>query len=202
MIKTVLGATPFHKAKTFVFLDHSSGLAIVMAIPIMIYNVPAMKNAALFAVSFLALCQLSPATTPAQYAAQASSADDPYEKISLIASPLFVVTRDGARESVKARFVADKKSKETTLVVMYHDNGWIFLNDAFDSEGTHLATHVIKREVFVADVVDEQVSIALPPNYLKKHSQSGLDIKVDGKNSAIIVKLPPAYVEGFLLALK
>jgi hypothetical protein len=154
-------------------------------------------------VGFLSFfCGASFATTPQQFAAQASSVNDPYHKISLIASPLFVLTRDGMRVSLQARFVADQKTKETLLVVMYHDNGWLFLEDAFDSQGKHLATHVSKREVFVEDVVDEQVSITMPPNYLKTHANSGLDIRVDGKSSYVGVKLPPEYVQGFLLVLK
>lgn len=154
-------------------------------------------------VGFLSVfSEASFATTPQQFAAQASSVNDPYHNISLIASSLFVVTRDGMRISLQTRFVADQKTKETTLVVMYHDNGWLFLEDAFDSQGKHLVTHVLKREVFVADVVDEQVSIAMPPNYLKIHANSGLDIRVDGKSLAVTVKLPPAYVQGFLLVLK
>jgi hypothetical protein len=38
--------------------------------------------------------------------------------------------------------------------------------------------------------------------YLVSHAQSGLDMKLIGDTGAVIIKIPAAYVEGFLLALK
>jgi hypothetical protein len=75
------------------------------------------------------------------------------------------------------------------------------LHQTFDSQGAELETKVVSQDQNDY-AVTESIAITLSRGYLVSHAQSGLDMKLIGDTGAVIIKVPAAYVQGFLIALK
>lgn len=76
--------------------------------------------------------------------------------------------------------------------------GWYFLSSAADIDGVSLPVFELDREVESGGNVEEKVAVQLSREYLDRHAQSGLNIRVDGKRGSVTYKVPAAYVAGFL----
>jgi hypothetical protein len=99
--------------------------------------------------------------------------------------------------------VTDAGQESITLRVVYTDfNGWAFLAVAHDSDGGVLPVKVVSRDVESGSRVKEEISVDLARGYLVSHLETGLNIRVDGKDGQIVVKLPPKYVAAFMKQLE
>jgi len=76
--------------------------------------------------------------------------------------------------------------------------GWYFLSSASDVEGTVLPLVQIDRNVDQSANVEEIVGVTLSRDYLENHKSSGLNIRIAGQRGSVVVKVPGAYVAGFL----
>jgi hypothetical protein len=146
----------------------------------------------------------SPYSKPQQVAANVTRSSDQYTRVSKIAArPIPIV--DFPNTSTAQLVSLQGRSNEIDLVVqaifLHNAGGWRFLEQAFDSQGTQLATKVVSQDSDESGVT-ETVAIAVPKEYLVAHSQSGLDIKIVGRRGDVLIKLPASYVQGFLLALQ
>lgn len=84
---------------------------------------------------------------------------------------------------------------------------WHFYEEAYDSEGNKLELIKISRTVnsckdkFYGCSFSENVGVNLSKDYLEKHINAGLHIKVSGTGGHAILKISGGYVKGFLSAV-
>lgn len=133
---------------------------------------------------------------------------DQYRKVSTIVTDSFPVPDVGsflapafARASVRG-FVADSGVESMQIFVYYSGDGWKFFSSAVDIDGQALPFTPIDRQVNRATNITEQFAAELTRPYLLAHRATGLDMRFDGKNGSLVVKLPPTFVQSFLAKLE
>ena len=87
------------------------------------------------------------------------------------------------------------KKAEPYIIGEFTGSEWYFLNQAIDIDGKKLTFKEMDHEV--PGGIKETFSISLTKDYLKKHREKGIKIKLYGKRGNAIMDIPPAYVEGF-----
>ena len=98
---------------------------------------------------------------------------------------------------------------ESSLSVMesvdvndYYDGDWRGFDEAFDSEGHKFHALAVRHKVEcrVLCGFEETIEIELSLDYLKKHLQSGLSMRLYGpaNTASAPFGVPGAYIEGFL----
>lgn len=86
------------------------------------------------------------------------------------------------------------------LYVTVNPREWIFLGQAFDRDGARLDVTQIARDVQRGGYITEIIAVNFTRAYLIEHRTKGLDIRVDGQNGSVTIKVPVHYVDGFLRA--
>ena len=80
--------------------------------------------------------------------------------------------------------------------------GWRFYSAAYDSDGNPLPTQKISRTVnwcgrYVCSYL-EVLGIDITRKYLEERKESGIAVKISGKNGEEVLSIPAAYVQAFL----
>lgn len=149
-------------------------------------------------------CAVEPAYTTSLQVAQACLVrSDPYTKVTTLNGPRVAYGKYGLGAYLLSanRTGADKQSFLLVREWRTSSDGWMFLENAHDSTGHSLVTHVLSRDVGDGGTIDESLSVELPKGYLAAHAQSGLNIRLDGQKDNLLVIVPAYYVQGFLGAI-
>lgn len=107
------------------------------------------------------------------------------------------------RFSYRLRAVFKENEKGyVQLYVTYRGQGiWLLLNSANDINGESLPVIRIDRRVGPGASTTEIVAVTLSSEYLVSHQSDGMSIKITGQRGSLVVKVPAAYVAGFLSKL-
>jgi hypothetical protein len=120
---------------------------------------------------------------------------DPYLRTQSITAPPI-----GGIFSTNYRLVRSGRDGITVdlLSLRYMSEDWAFLNSAHDIDGAELRVVQPSRDVISDASVIETLGVQLPPGYLEKHIDGGLNIRVDGARGYTIALVPAPYIRGFL----
>lgn len=97
--------------------------------------------------------------------------------------------------------VTDGGKEGMWLSGAYSGADWKFFGSAQDVDGNVLPLTVDDRRVLGAGRIVENFSITVTRPYLESHRDSGINLRVNGKYGAVIVKLPGDYVAAFMNSL-
>lgn len=80
---------------------------------------------------------------------------------------------------------------------------WKYYDTACDADGNRLNLIHIARDLdcnrkFTGCELKEVVGLNVTRGYLENHAETGLTIKVSGKDGELIFSLPRGYIRGFL----
>jgi hypothetical protein len=120
-------------------------------------------------------------------------------------------TVDGYKFTVK-EFPPTGHSEEINLEAFLHEGmddviylavncgmeSWSFFDGATDFNGNELKVDIVSRNLISGDLVIERVAVNLSREYLESMKESGLNIRLEGKRGNQTVKVPSAYIIGFL----
>ena len=130
--------------------------------------------------------------------------NDNYTKVRSYISPLEIFKSPKYLETteVEGYFKLEKSdsNENTCLFLRIRDRDWSFFQEAYDSEGNKLTLKEVDRKVgtYLGKAsVTEVVCLDLTKEYLLSKMDQGLDIKLVGKRSSIIVKVRPQTLKGF-----
>jgi len=144
-------------------------------------------------------------TDPNAVASGVTRTNDPYMGVTKTSAKPIPMVLDFPNTATAYLVAFQGRRREVDLVVQCvfsnQAGGGRSLHQAFDNQGTELETKVVSQDQNDY-AVTESIAITLSRGYLVSHAQSGLDMKLVGDNGAVIIKIPAAYVQGFLLALK
>ena len=85
-----------------------------------------------------------------------------------------------------------------TLIFYVDMPEWAFFDSAFDSDGTKIEVHQIRRSLSILEGdITEVVAAELPVEYVKAHMLSGLNLKFVGSQGSYIVVVPPEPMRAF-----
>lgn len=131
---------------------------------------------------------------------------DPYAALTVYTSAPMHVEQIGswfnAGFALASLQAAEQKSGDTStgMLIYYNSQSWSFFTSALDLDQTAFPVTQLERAVQPDATVVERFLVNVPTDYLRKHTETGLNIKVYGSRGAIIVTLPGYYVQGFLRA--
>lgn len=92
---------------------------------------------------------------------------------------------------------------EPYLFGRYHGEDWLFLESAKDIDGNDMKFREKDRDVLKRGRIEETFFLdAVNMNYLKRHKNSGIDIKLYGLKGDSAIKISPESIQGFLNWLK
>jgi hypothetical protein len=144
-------------------------------------------------------------TDPNAVASGVTRTSDPYTQVTKISARPIPMVLDFPNTATAYLVAFEGRRREVDLVVQCvfsnGAGGGRSLHQTFDSHGTELETKVVSQDQNDY-AVTESIAITLSRAYLVSHAQSGLDMKLIGDTGAVIIKIPAAYVQGFLFALK
>lgn len=126
---------------------------------------------------------------------------DNYAKHTWIEAPLVGYDQTSRNRCVLRSLVLDSGARTNQLYVIYRPYKWAFLDRAYDNNGQRLNVLLIGRDVSSYASLSETVAVQLDDAYLRNAAAKGIDIKVAGNHGGTTVKLPPHYVQGFLVKL-
>jgi hypothetical protein len=164
--------------------------------------------AAIF-ISFLLVClfgcesvravRTAVVTDPQYFAKETNVTFDPYDNCYRIVGPLLIQKGDSRTQVwLKGSFDKFGANEILWMHVFFRNKTWFFLDSAKDIGGTQLTVNQLRRQVEHGDIVEE-VAVNFSRDFLEARKMPGLDIRVSGsKGYSIIVKVPSAYVIGFL----
>jgi len=145
---------------------------------------------------------LSPRTAD-DVAAGTRVSTDPYAALTVYTSAPLSVEKVGtwfnagfALASLQA--TQSKDGTDAGMLIYYNSQSWSFFSSALDLDQTAFTVTQIERAVQSDATVTERFLVHIPTDYLRKHTETGLNIKVYGSRGAIVVTLPGFYVQGFL----
>jgi len=150
-----------------------------------------------FAFGLLASCSNNIPMTADSIQSNVIVKDDPYLKMRIIEAPRIgniLDTNYRLTRGIRDGLVVDQ------IFVDYAAENWAFLNSAHDIDGRALNVSSAGRDVEPDATISEMISVELPPGYLEKHADMGLNIRIDGQKGEMLVVIPPPYVQGFLAA--
>ena len=109
----------------------------------------------------------------------------------------------GNRTYSSLRVDYDKENSAIFSINGYvFDLGWTFLESALDKDGKTILFSKTDSTVPYCNQSacqhKEYFSISLDKNYLIKHKDSGISIKIYGKRGTARIELPNIYIKGFL----
>ena len=91
-------------------------------------------------------------------------------------------------------------------IVANYTGDWRFYDEAYDSDGKRLELTRVAQKVRACSSIgcnkDEHVAALLSKKYLEDHAQTGIRIQVSGRGEKQAYFLSPAYVQGFLAAIR
>ena len=144
-------------------------------------------------------------TDPNAVASGVTRTNDPYMGVTKTSAKPIPMVLDFPNTATAYLVAFQGRRREVDLVVQCvfsnQAGGGRSLHQAFDNQGTELETKVVSQDQNDY-AVTESIAITLSRGYLVSRAQSGLDMKLIGDTGAVIIKIPAAYVQGFLLALK
>jgi membrane-associated protease RseP (regulator of RpoE activity) len=97
--------------------------------------------------------------------------------------------------------VAGDGKEDLYLDVVYTSNGWKHIETAMDADAVSLPVTPVERRVAGGGKIMEHVRINLARSYLETHAETGLALRIQGKEGDASFKLPPAFVHDFLATL-
>ena len=150
--------------------------------------------------------------SPSAVYAKTEVESDPYAKTTTIKSPYYrcgIKPPGGwgytAESKVFLRRISTRSAVQVyQAYVIYRGPGWCFFKSAYDINGQPLEFVTIDKDVTVGDTyttyhkICEHFAVQLSGEYLETARSTGLDFKAMGKKGAVVFKLPPHYIEGFL----
>jgi hypothetical protein len=160
-----------------------------------------MKNVILALAVLLAGCANT--SNPVTIAQATHASYDPYTKQTALSGDLVKQRNYLGLSVLLYRLEADVKIGSEPALRLYvgsnaSDTGVLY--GASDIDATTLS--VVRVNNVSADAAaDENVAVTLTRQYLDRHKASGLNIRISGSQKPVIVKVPGAYVEGFLAKL-
>jgi hypothetical protein len=158
----------------------------------------------LFLAFLLSACATTIPADSKGVASQVSVQYDPYTKSSTVVGALVQMPTFPDILSYRLRGVVVDGGKDgsTQLYVTYwSQSGWRFFNAANDIDGRQLQVTRIAQDIESGGAVQETVGVETSVEYLRNHRATGLDIKVSGQKGAVVVKVPPQYIDGFLMKM-
>lgn len=123
--------------------------------------------------------------------------EDEYDKTKFCYSPTYEYN-DDTYGKTKTYFVVNAKyiNSEPCIIVTYSASDWAFIKRATDDSGQNLSLTELRTNV--SHGIYETYRIDLPTDYIQKHKNTGIKIKLYGRDSNSYIKLPPEYVQGWL----
>lgn len=131
--------------------------------------------------------------------AQLRVSSDAYTKVTTITGPWH--SRGDAQARFSARAIRSSLVFHLQMRVASH--GWLFLETAYDHEGT---AHQLSRDdgqvgwcgSLIGCTVTEYVSLVLTEAYVTARHDLGLDFKLVGRRGNALVFIPPEYVSAVI----
>jgi len=77
-----------------------------------------------------------------------------------------------------------------------HD--WKFFDRGIDADGNHIAIEATKHEITQFGTAGEYYLVHLDEAYIRSHASTGFDFKLYGSGGSAIVKITPAFIQGWL----
>lgn len=157
----------------------------------------------LIVCALLSGCGAVEPATPESIAARFSKSYDPYTKTATISEEGDQMESGGGATAVITIF--QNLGSEPVLRISErrpHTLGWAFYKTANDSDGHALQTTEMREDVLDDGDVREVVGITLPASYLRSHAISGINLRLDGKNDQLTLKLKPVRVQGIITGLR
>jgi len=123
--------------------------------------------------------------------------EDEYDKTKFCYSPTYEYN-DDTYGKTKTYFGINAKYKfsEPYIIVTYNASDWAFIKRATDDSGQKLSLTELRTNV--SRGIYETYRIDLPTDYIQNHKNSGIKIKLYGRDSNSYIKLPPEYIQGWL----
>lgn len=139
-------------------------------------------------------CASAPSTVEETYQKTTLRFDE-YSKVQTLEGPYVTISfgLDGGG-GIRLRRV---NGATQLLVTTFSQLGWCFFESAFDKNAGELRFQKVNSTVG-RGVTYEDFALGITDEQLKTISQSGLDVRIYGKNRTINVALPAIYVQGFL----
>lgn len=143
--------------------------------------------------------------TTETYLSQITFSNDPFTKLKVLNGGLLKQTDNLGVYSTYLRAVkdADNDLLFQLNLVNYHHGNWIFYNSAYDDSGTKLAlTRVSEKTGYCGSSgcsKYETFNITFTKNYLESKKDTGLTIKVIGKEGSSILAYPSEYIKAMLI---
>lgn len=138
------------------------------------------------------------------WAKQVTTRQDPYKAVTIIQG----ADLDNSEATVFLRSTRSEQFPDQDGIVIYvyaKLDQWKFLSSANGIDGTRFDTVVLDRDIRFCTrygcSLAEHVIVHTNRQYLRKHIDSGLDIRLDGKRGNHHIYLPPAYIVAFLASL-
>jgi membrane-associated protease RseP (regulator of RpoE activity) len=150
--------------------------------------------------SFVLLSGCANTSDPRAIAEATKVSYDPYTKSTSVFGDMVQETDfpNILSYRLRAGIQKDAQSFVQLYVTYWSQSGWYFLSSANDIDGIALPVIQIDREVQTNATVEETVAVSLSRSHLDSHKSSGLNIRLTGQRGSVIVKVPPAYIVGFL----
>lgn len=164
------------------------------------------RACATFAVAVLAGCtapQSVNQVTVQQIASMVTREADSFRKTVTIRGPNTECGNTGlyAYQLVATYSEGNRGSTTYSILVKterWTRQGWAFWEQAFDSDGTHMLTEVLRRDVLDGGMTSEVVSLGVSREYLERISQLGMVFRLDGKNDRLPFRVTGKEIQAFL----
>lgn len=77
-----------------------------------------------------------------------------------------------------------------------HD--WKFFDHVIDADGNRIAIEATKHKITEFGTASEEYLVHIDEAYIRSHSSTGFDFKLYGSGGSAIVKITPAFIQGWL----